>query len=698
MANGRPGRAVFEQRVEYPLPKQAGVKDYVFYFVGPGDGYGKSARAFFDRFYRTHVRRSASSLEEMFDFLDSEVANGVTQIRELVIVSHGAPQGLMCDVMKTVPADLRLLTDVTPRSLAVLQRAFKAATDARFTSFRVRRERVVKRLLADSWVTIRACRVGLGDDLMYGLFSFFGGRANVYAPREYQFFGIHPIAPGMRVESKIAVHSHLVKQRFYPRDVHSPERRDAIVASIVDPGRFGQPFDLASARLGDTTSAEAFAYQGLVDSMNRSRVNDPLKAKFAANGHDLSANAGVRVSVRDAAWTVDDRIQHGTVNPVKATVRYDVGEEVETVPGGQRVTLSASARIADRKSTSDSFPIQLFLFESENNLWKGKVETLASFLEESGSGPDQARLDALVAVLPTTSAPSVLNPLLVSALADRAKVEPSAAARIHLVSTEMKHGQEYKTWALEDQEPYQVKLEHPVTASAVQGHMLSLVHDRNGLAKVRAENELMAFLGRDPDTPGTELAAYLDRSTLEELLGMIDFLRSPYRPEHSFYIHHAQQAIKRKKEYFRWLMDRFATSTDPLGPLTDPYESLIGGEAEDKRRVVHDFDFNGIWQEVKVSHPKLGIVNVDLFADEDLWTKFGADGNPGDAVAGLDLEADSPYADLDEQRQVELAGLEEFSTIDKSAFEPVDQGLSCEDLAAILTKLRDLPLRVQTAR
>jgi hypothetical protein len=35
------GRASFAQRVECPLPKRRGVKDYVFFFVGAADGYGR---------------------------------------------------------------------------------------------------------------------------------------------------------------------------------------------------------------------------------------------------------------------------------------------------------------------------------------------------------------------------------------------------------------------------------------------------------------------------------------------------------------------------------------------------------------------------------------------------------------------------------------------------------------------------------
>lgn len=684
----RSGKAILDGRVEYPLPKRHGVQDYVVYFVGAGDGYGKSARRYFDRFYRDHKRRSATSLEEMIDFLHTEVTSGgVAQVRELVIVAHGAPQGLMTHVTRTVPAGLPGFVDVTARSLAVLQRRFRA-NDPAFASFARHRTEVVRHLLDDSWITIRACRVGQGEAIMYALFSFFGGRANVYAPREYQFFGTHPIKEGMRVESKIDVHDHLVKQHIYPRDVHTPERKNAIVESLVDPGRFGQAFDLASARIGDTTSPQAVTYDGFVRALNRSRISDGLKARFAAEGHALSTGATARVAVKDAAWIVRDRVRHDTVD---ARVTYDVGEEVESGTGGQVATLRAAASIADAYSTRQSFPIQLFFYESENNLWNGKVGALASFLEgEPDSAAGQARLTALETALPTDATPAALAVLVRTTLKDRTGVEPSAQARVRLVSTVLKHGQVYKTWAIQDQEPYLIKLEHPLTANDTQGHILWLVRDLRGAAKVRAENELMAFLGKDPDTPGTELPAYLDRFTIDELVGLIDHLRSPYQLQHSFYLHHAQQAIKRKKEYFKWSTDRQAGNTDPLGPLVDPYESLTGRETEDKRIVAHEFDFNGIWQEVKVSHPKLGVVQADLFAEEDLWDKLDLPGDPNAPFAALELDADSPYTDLEEQRLAELQGLERFSVIDKSEFEPTDQDLSCAELAAILTKWKDL--------
>ena len=63
------GRELFTKRVEYPLPKQAGAKDYVFYFVPRGDGYRDAGNAFFRKFYPNHVASDVHTLEELINTL-----------------------------------------------------------------------------------------------------------------------------------------------------------------------------------------------------------------------------------------------------------------------------------------------------------------------------------------------------------------------------------------------------------------------------------------------------------------------------------------------------------------------------------------------------------------------------------------------------------------------------------------------------
>ena len=94
---------------------------------------------------------------------------------------------------------------------------------------------------------------------------------------------------------------------------------------------------------------------------------------------------------------------------------------------------------------------------------------------------------------------------------------------------------------------------------------------------------------------------------------VIDHLRSPYRDWHSIYIHQAQLAIARKKDYFQWWQTQYGEIglTQPL--FDQPYAELGLGETDDKNTLVYSFRFNEIWQEVKASHPKLGSFQTDLF-------------------------------------------------------------------------------------
>ena len=69
------------------------------------------------------------------------------------------------------------------------------------------------------------------------------------------------------------------------------------------------------------------------------------------------------------------------------------------------------------------------------------------------------------------------------------------------------------------------------------------------------EYRAIALNGTDPDSPGTELAASFDRLSLDDLLDVLEHLRSPYKPTHAYYIQHVQAALARKKEFRRWMID-----------------------------------------------------------------------------------------------------------------------------------------------
>jgi hypothetical protein len=680
------GKAIFDERVEYPLPEKHGVRDYIVYLVPASDGYGSGARYFFEKFFKRHVHKTASSLEDMIKLLAVDAAKAsVSEIREIVVVAHGTSDRLIVPVVNgTSATNFPEYRNLTARSMGLLQRDF---FDGKFEPFRQNRGDLVARLKDDSWVTVRACKVGGSADALYALFSFFGGRANVYAPREFQFFGSHPIMDGMRVTTQLAVHEHLVKQRFQPHDLHTPERKNAIVQSIVDHGSFSAPFELASARIDGSPTEESAQYDQLVARLNASRISDPLRAKFAAAGHQLSGDARVRVKVKDAAWSIKDAVKH---EDSRAIVEYDIGEEVSSSGSGQRATLVASASIADAYSSHAFFPLQLFFYDSQEAIWKGKLALLARYFETGAEADKQnkQRLEELVAALPTGTARPTLPAAVWAAINEEAGVEVSRQARVRLLS-KPNDPMRPTIWAIENGTRYVLQLEHPLTGQGIRGHSLSLYSGLEGKERLRHEFELLAFLGEDPDAPGTELPAYLDRFTIDELVGLIDHVRSPYKPAHSYYIHHAQQAIKRKKDYFQWSQARLADRSDPLGPLADPYESLLGSEAEDKRPVAYDFDFNGIWQEVKASHRSLTPVRQDLFAEEHLLKKLGLD--VPDRASLDTMDPDSPYADLDELRRLEAQGFERYFEAEKATLDPAeDGGLSCEELRTVLSRWKEL--------
>lgn len=691
----RRGKAIFTQRVEYPLPRVSGVKDYIFYFVPAGDGYGRGARQFLDEFYPNHVRENASSLEDLITALHADVAaNRVSHIREIIVVAHGTAQGLVLPVLKNASTtNLTEFRFLTPLALVFLQKDFAGG---KFAELQQKRKAVIAHLQEDSWVTLRACRFGGSAEGMYALYSFFGGKANLYAPREFQFFGSHPIMEGMRVETRLEVHEHLVKQRFVPNDLHTPERQDAIIRALIEPAKFSEPFELASIPLSNPDPAAEAAYERLIDRLNARRVDDPLRAKFADHGHVIAGRARVRVKVEDAAWLVKDRVEHGGETH---TVEYDVGEEVGADPSGpgQVAALRASASIADAYSSREFFPLQLFFYELGHSLWKGKLFVLAAYLEEpeepDAQREEKQKFDAILTVLDQNRFSDGQGVDIKAEFKANEDVDLSAAARITHLSTTGAGNRRRTAWAVEDGTTrYLIKLEHPTSPRGIPGHSLSVYSGLQGKERLRHEYELMAFLGEDPDTPGTELQAYLDRFSLEDLIALIDHLRSPYKDWHSIYIDHAQQAIRRKKEYFQWWQERNGEIA-LVQPLVDqPYSELRPGESEDKRSLVYDFNFNGIWQEVKASHRSLGTFQQDLFAEEDLWEKFRpGEGLPTRGAAVPELEPDSPYTDLEELRALESQGLEEYFTTDKSIFEPAEEeGLSCEELAAVLTRWKEL--------
>ncbi len=437
------GKQILDGLIEYPLAKKEGAADYVF-FCGPLGPYGEGANAFFNRHYGSkapapHKKFNVQSLEGLVDELFREVTQGgVSHIREIVIVAHGTPQilqlPLVNGVTETNHPEFKLLWWL---SLGWLQRDMfpkaengNAAAAPLFQTFNTRRKTVVERLRDDSWITIRACRFGLSSAGLYALYSFFGGRANVYAPIDYQFFGQPGIGPERRFENRLQVHEHFVRQRFLPKDVHTPDRKDAIVKALVDPGSFSEPFAIASVPLQNPPADADAIYADLVKSLDARRPNALLKQKFSERDFALTPGATVEIPPRaeEKAWIISDYLVH---DGQRYVARYDVYEEIEVLPGGRTATIRAAAHLADGVKAGESVPIQLFFSESENRDWNGYRATWASYVDAENDPPAKERFDRFVVRLNGEQNGVDIAAELVTALQIPALDAPPAVTRVN---------------------------------------------------------------------------------------------------------------------------------------------------------------------------------------------------------------------------------------------------------------------------
>lgn len=681
------GKELFRQRVEYPLPKAAGVRDYVFYIVPPGDGYRDAGNRFFRRFYPDHRPFDVRSLEDLVGVLAGEADGDVARIREVVILAHGNPLGMLFPVLNgvtgTTLAEYKYLTAF---ALACLQRDLAAG---KFPALAARRKKVLAKLGAESVITLRVCNFGRSREGMYALFAFFGGRANVYAPVVYQFFGTPPIAEGMRLENRLRVHEHLSKQHFHPKDVHTAERRDAIVTAIVDPGRFSEPFEIASMRL-DTPDP---AYEAHVTALDARRIGAALKAAFAARDFTLTAKASVTVRFRGSQWTIDDMLRHEGSD---FRVVYDLWESVEFDDRDRRLAvLRAAASLDDKPSGRDTVPIQLFFTEEDNQAFRGRRLVLAAYADEPDARPEaKARFEAVKAVL-SQGALSGGSVDVRADLREQAQVELGAGATLVRLSATGSGDTERITWAIRDAQRFKVVLEHrPMDGGGQRfSHAITVYDDyADKRALIMAQYETVAAIGADSDTPGTELAAYLDRQGFDDLLNLLAFLRTPYRTENAFYIQRVQEALARRKEFRAWVVANVPIVTDSvLG--TDPFTGLSLSEDRDYGEGSYKFAFNAHWSEVQASNPPPAPVQADLFAEEDLAKKFGIP-EPAmtERTALADIDPDSPAADIEALRALERVGFERYFSAEKTTPERTPEVLppGCADFEAIIAKWEEV--------
>jgi hypothetical protein len=679
------GREIFNGLIEYPLSVAPGVKDYVFYCGNLG-GYGAGAKAFFDKHWPAHVAKTAATLQDVMLALQIEVTSGgVTQIRELVLVAHANINQLFLPV---VPAG----ADVDPAyncvsawSLAKLQ----GEIATRFPSFDQARKAVVPHLLDDSWVTIRACNIGNSAEALYALYAFFGGRANVYAPTKFMVFGDCIIKPGNRIDSKFGVYDYLVKQHFLSSNEHTPKRQAAIVTDLMDPESFSAPFQLATAQLTGGNLDQATAYQQLVAGLDKYGISAELKTAFATAGHALSASPQV-VSANDAL-IVPSTAPSGpqSVWYVRDTSTPDGGQTFDLVyqirdetDDGGTSTLDARAQLAV-DSAYPSIPFQLFFNQFDDDAYWALVGRLAGYADQ-GPYADQKYKDAYDAIQTLLDAGKWTDGTNDIAKSVNTGLDNAGFDPLPDPPPPIQQTTDADAWLVPTTPPLKIVVE---LEAAPDGSPLHTIVVRVDLAAAALEDQhkgVIQVRGRVPHSPGTEIAAYLDRYTADELATFMDYLRSAYRPAYAYYLDHALQAIERKRDFSTWMTAQ-PDYTDPL----PAHLILSPSENYDLPKVAYGFDFNDNWREVKQHSKYTATVRSDLFSEGSLIDKLHLTGT---YTCGM-LPPDSIYFSRNELQALQSKGFEQyFAPGQKNVFEPppaqVDTG--CADFSAALAKWKEL--------
>jgi len=674
------GKKIAEEIQEYPYPQKAGIKDYVFYLVSAGEGYGKMARVFFNTYYKKHKPKDASSLEAVIDFLDAEIENGnVSQIREIVLVAHGNPISLIFQVIDgSLTGDQQVYRNLHIFSLIQLQKDFK---DSKFATFNTKRKRVISKMQEGATVTLRACNFGQAEAGMYALYSFFGGRANLYAPTVYQMFAKLPIGVDFKIENKLVMHEHLVKQRFLPKDIHTRARKDILSRFFSDPQKFAEPFVIGSVKIADTTSPQAIEYEELVDVLNAKNVSPLLKEKFANGNMELSPESKVKRIVRDASWTISDHFEH---EEEKYRIHYNIGERIVNVPPDNDKTAFLDVQAAlDEESVKASFSLQLFLDKNQNDELNGKLFVLASSSANDATANQQ--FQDLLQQLETQNKAGAA----VATIFEQNSITISPEATVTEIASSGTGEFRRKTWLLSNTPKYHIKLENQSNADLTTTHSLSVYQVMSKKEKENYVFKMLSSTGLDLDNPGTELMSYLDAFSIEQLLELMSYLRENYKEENAIYLDHASKAIGRKKEFGPWLTTRPEFGDPNLVFLTTPND-LSSNESDDLRKLVYIFETNKYWKEVKLSNPSPIPVTstTDLFTEETLTERLNFD--PANLNAMGDMDVDSPFADIEVLRQIAPAQLKKYFDKDEYLPEPAEADISCEEFRILLEKLKSL--------
>jgi len=610
------GRKIFENLVEYPLPRKTHVKDFIFYFVSNGDDYGKSTRKFFKKYYPYHDDnngKTVGSLEELITILSQKTSDD-DLIREIVIVAHGNNEQLLLPIMQSAETDYETRF-VSAGTLTGLQREF---FDNKFTEFRKTRQIVVKRLSEQSWITIRACSFGNSKSGIYCLYAFFGGRANLFAPSKYQFFADVRLSDNdsssrnadntkSRFTSKLGVYKYLHKHGYIKNIMSNPSRTEKIVNYFLDPPKFHTPFVLAS-NFEEPAQYEALKKE--LDRVNSNITNVLIPSRLREQGFELSQKAKIQQN-----WIIRDTI---VLNGKTYSIKYYFTEEKS--PFTDETTIYVYPHLII-DTTKSKLPIQLFLDGAEHDELKGR-RRLSDY--DYGIDDDsKKRFDEKLSQLDNSEVELVFSDLMIW------ESDPIITLS----------GQEKIEKVPDDENRWILKSKNENASSIVGTFVRRGYFSRSGKYQERLyfykkyhsdkERNKQRFnllarenWGEDPDTPGVELLAYLDTFSYDELSALIRYLRKPYKPFRSKYIHHAYLALKRKgietkgDIYFSKLKDTIEFNlwaNQPLGAYSEQ-ERLI--ELEDSVENINYMLAESTWESVKPYSLYKRDFQDDLFDDK----------------------------------------------------------------------------------
>src|SRR5205807_3990 len=213
--------------------------------------------------------------------------------------------------------------------------------------------------------------------------------------------------------------------------------------------------------------------------------------------------------------------------------------------------------------------IQLFLDEEEDDIIHGRLFRLAGYTDEDQGPTRAARFKAVRELLDTNKYSDASSPGIDIREEFKNKLGIELAPQPHIVLktpavTNHDHDLDPAVWLIDDQDNhYLIKLENPSTRQGVQAHTIAVYNNITAKEQFNREVAYLADHVNNADTPGTELAASFDRLTIDDLLGVIAYLRTPFKPSNSLYIDHAQQAIKRKEGFDAWRKEHHPEFYDP---------------------------------------------------------------------------------------------------------------------------------------